>query len=134
MCVFLFLFVRICTVAIIGFVDYNKVIFDKKRRRNAEYTVKLTNVTNEKCVFEREDNKETYVIDGDDIISNINETAIGFEYTIFVNKDNPDEYFIPWALKGQYQFNTVTVCKGVYKEIATLIVVYLLWSKGMPWV
>ena len=95
MCVFLFLFIRICTVAIIGFVDDSKVIFDKKRRCNAEYTIKLMTVTNKKCIFKREDNGETYAVDRDDIISNINETSIGYEYTIFVNKDNPDEYFIP---------------------------------------
>lgn len=133
-CVFLFLFIRICIGVVIGFVDDNKVIFDKKRRCNAEYTIKLMTVTNKKCIFKREDNGETYIIDRDNIISNINETSLGYEYTIFVNKDNPDEYFIPWALKGQYKFNPVTVCKGVYKEIITLVVVYLLWSNGVSWV
>lgn len=112
MCVFLFLFIRICIVAIIGFVDDNKVIFDKKRKCNAEYTIKLMTVTNKKCIFKHEDNGETYVIDRDDIISNINESSLGYEYNIFINKDNSNEYFITWVLKGQYKFNPVTVCKG----------------------
>lgn len=111
MCIFV-LFIKICIGVIIGFIDDNKAIFDKKLRCNAEYTIKLMTVTNKKCIFKCEDNGKTYIIDRDDIISNINETSLGYEYNIFINKDNPDGYFITWALKGQYKFNLVTVCKG----------------------